>query len=270
MSAYLNQRDLLFIVETLRPGSVHPEQVARRLQGDETRLETMLDEPRLFQSIMQQKELLPQISPWLFFTLLLRQARRDLERETFTVEQRGRQNVVLFDSDRVVGLLAQKSIRDYLTTMLASFTRLEQMTVLVEVRPGAWRGYRTHELDIEGMIRYSQTLDEAFRFAPYKRIAEVCLFLTGMFPEYLSGQSRYPLSGQLRPRMRSQLCQKLEDYEAYGRVFYRLAAEHELARREGLDEVLLTLSEHFILAEKALTFLMSRYLQFTRYSLFDW
>lgn len=49
MSAYLHQRDLLFIVETLMPGSAHPEQAAGRLQGDKTGLETMLDEPRLFQ-----------------------------------------------------------------------------------------------------------------------------------------------------------------------------------------------------------------------------
>jgi hypothetical protein len=269
MSAYLHQRDLLFIVETLMPGSAQPEQAAGRLQGNETRLETMLDEPRLFQRIMQQKELRPQVSPWLFFTLLLRQARRDLEREAFTVEQRGRQKVVLFDADRVVQLLAQKPIRDYLATMLASFTRLERMTVLVEVRPGAWRGYRTHELDIEGMIRYSQTLDAAFRFAPHKRIAEVCLLLTGMFPEYLNGQTRYPQSGQLRPRRRGQVVQTMEEYEAYGRAFYRLAAEHELARRQGVDKTLLTLSEQFILAEKVLTFLMNRYLQFTRYTLFD-
>ncbi len=143
------------------------------------------------------------------------------------------------------------------------------MTVLVEVRPGAWRGYRTHELDTEGMIRYSQTLDEAFRFAPHKRIAEVCLLLTGMFPEYLNSQTRYPQSGQLRPRRRGQVVQTIEEYESCGRAFYRLAAEHELAKREGLDETLLTLSERFILAEKVLTFLMNRYLQFTRYTLFD-
>lgn len=268
MSIYLNPHDLLFIVETLWPGSVQPEQVAGRLQGDDTRLETLLDEPRLFQRLMQQKELLPQISPWLFFTLLLRQTRRDLEREAFTVEQRGRQKVVLFDADRVVELLARKPIRDYLATMLASFTRLEHLTVLVEVRPGTWRGYRTHELDIEGMIRYSQTLDEAFRFAPYKRIAEVCLLLTGMFPEYLNDQTRYPASGQLRSR-RGQVVQTMEAYEAYGQAFYRLAAEHELARREGVEETLLILSEQFILAKKVLTFLMNRYLQFTRYTLFE-
>jgi hypothetical protein len=61
----------------------------------------------------------------------------------------------------------------------------------------------------------------------------------------------------------------LEEYEAHGRAFYRLAAEHETARREGLDEVLAILSENFVLAEKPLTFVANRYLQFVRHKLFD-
>lgn len=64
------------------------------------------------------------------------------------------------------------------------------------------------------------------------------------------------------------MVQTIQEYESYGRAFYRLAAEHELGKREGLAETLLTLSEQFILAEKVLTFLMNRYLQFTRYTLF--
>jgi hypothetical protein len=87
-------------------------------------------------------------------------------------------------ADRVVQLLAQEPVRGYLATVLASFTRVESVTVLTELRPGTWRAYRTNELNVEGMMRYSQTLDEAFRFAPYKRIGDVCLFLTGVFPEY--------------------------------------------------------------------------------------
>jgi hypothetical protein len=217
---------------------------------------------------MREENILLQISPWLFFAVLLQQAWRDLEREAFTIEQRGRQKVVLFDADRVFQLLAQKRMRDYLATMLASFTRTESVTVLAEVRPGAWRGYRTHELDIEGMMRYSQTLDEAFRFAPYKRIADACLFLVGIFPEYINGRYRYPLSRQIRPRMRGRFLQKVEDYEAYGQAFYQMAAEHKLAAEERLDELLTTLSENFILAKKPLTFLAQRYLQFTRHSLF--
>jgi hypothetical protein len=268
MRRRLKRRDALFIVETLMPGRADRERVADRLAEDGGGLETMLDEDQLFQRLLREEDVLLQMSPWLFFTVLLRRAWHDLEREAFTVEQRGRQKVVLFDADRVVQLLAQEPVRDYLATVLASFTRVESVTVLAELRPGTWRAYRTNELNVEGMMRYSQTLDEAFRFAPYKRIGDVCLFLTGMFPEYINGQHRYPSSGRLRPRMRGRVVQKVEDYEAYGRAFYQMAAEHELARRERLEEVLITLSENFILAKKPLAFVANRYLQFARHTLF--
>jgi hypothetical protein len=268
MSGKLDRRDALFIVDTLMPLKANREQMADRLVADETRLDSMLDDNRLFDRLMKDENILLQISPWLFFSVLLRRAWRDLEREAFTVEQRDRQKVVLFDADRVAQLLAQEPVRDYLANMLASFIRIENVTVLAEIRPGAWRAYRTNELNVEGMLRYSQTLDHAFRFAPYKRIADACLFLAGMFPEYINGQHRYPLSGQVRPRMRSRLCQTLEDYEAYGRAFYQKAAEHELAKRQELDQVLTTLSQNFILAEKPLAFLTNRYLQFARHALF--
>ena len=68
--------------------------------------------------------------------------------------------------------------------------------------------------------------------------------------------------------MRGRLVQKAEDYEAYGQAFYRMAAEHEVASREGLADVLITLSEDFILAEKPLAFIANRYLQFSRHTLF--
>jgi hypothetical protein len=264
----LNRHDLLYIADTLMP-ETDREQAADRLQAGDSRLDEMLDDLRLFRRLMGEENILLRVSPWLFFTVLLRRAWRDLDRETFTVEQRNRQKIVLFDADRVVYLLAQGPVRDYLATMLTSFTRVESVTVLVETSRGNWRGYRTNELDVEGMVRYSQTLDERLRFAPYKRIGDVCLFLTGMFPEYINGRYRYPASGRVRPHMRSRLCQQMEDYEAYGQSFYQQAADHELARQEGLAEVLLELAENFILAEKSVAFLASRYLQFARHTLFE-
>jgi hypothetical protein len=269
MKNRLNRHDALFLVETLMPGRADRETIAERLRaGDYSHLETLLDDDRLFQRLMREENVLLQVSPWFFFTALLRRAWRDLEQEAFTVEKRGRQKLVLFDADRVVHLLAQEPVRDYLATMLASFTRVEHMTVLTEVRPGTWRAYRTNELNIEGMMRYSRTLDEPFRFTPYKRIGDACLFLTGMFPEYINGQYRYPVSGQVRPRMRGRIVQKIEDFEAYGRAFYQKAAEHDVARREGQEGVLSILSENFILAEKPLAFIAARYLQFARHTLF--
>jgi hypothetical protein len=265
----LVDRDLLFIIDTLMPRTVDADEKAAQIRGDDELVEAMLDDDRLFQRFMADEEILVHISPWLFFAVLLRRARRDLEAEAFTLERRARQKVLLFDTEQVIELLEQESVRDYLATMLSSFTRVESVTVPVRVRKGIWRKYRTNDLDVEGLMRYCQTLDEEFHFGPFKRIADVCLFLSSLFPEHLESQHRYPLSGKLRPGIRGRTIRSREDYETHGRAFYRLAAEHERAKIEGLDQVLATLSENFILAEKPLSFLAQRYLGFARHRLFD-
>jgi hypothetical protein len=89
-----------------------------------------------------------------------------------------------------------------------------------------------------------------------------------VFPRAIESKYRYPMSGEIRPRARSRTVVSREDYEAHGRAFYRLAAEHEAAQVEGLDEVLETLSEDFILAEKALSFVADRYLGLIKTELF--
>ena len=265
----LVQRDLRFLVETLMPGYRNQEEAVSLLATEDEMIGRMLDEDRLFERVTGEDEILVRISPWLFFTVLLRRARRDLEREAFTVEQRARQKVVLFDADQVTDLLASEEVLDYLASMLASFTRVHSVTVRYRVRQGIWRRYRTSELDVDGMVRVTGRMDEPLRYGAYKRIGDVCLFLSGMFPEHIENQHRYAFSGQVRPGARGRMVVTREDYERHGAAFYRMAAEHEAAGTEGLEEVLETLSEHFILAEKPLHFLANRYLQLTKGRLFD-
>ncbi len=265
----LVRRDLRFLVETLMPGYRDPEEAVSLLATDDAMIGRMLDEDRLFERVTGEDEILVRISPWLFFTILLRRARGDLEQEAFTVEERARQKVVLFDTDRVTDLLAEEALLDYLASMLASFTRVHSVTVRYRVRQGIWRRYRTSELDVDGMIRAAERMDEPLRYGAYRRIGDVCLFMSGMFPEYIEYQHRYPFSGQVRPAARGRVVVTREDYERHGAAFYRMAAEHEAARTEGLDEVLESLSEHFILAEKPLHFLANRYLQLRKGTLFD-
>jgi hypothetical protein len=143
------------------------------------------------------------------------------------------------------------------------------VTIPVRVRQGLWRRYRTNELDVDSMMRYCQAVEEEHRFSVYRRIGDACLFMSSMFPEHIESQYRYASSRQVRPGSRGRVVASLEEYEEHGRAFYRLAAEHETARAEGLDEVLATLSQHFVLAEKPLTFVANRYLLFTRHKLFD-
>jgi hypothetical protein len=269
MSLRLLRHDLRFLVETLLPGYRDREEAIDLLAGDSAMIGSMLDDERLFRRVMADEEVLVHASPWLFFTVLLRRGRRELERESFTVEERARQKIVLFDVDRVSELLADDAVLDYLAAMLASFTRIEIVTVRYRVREGLWRRFRVSELDVDGMVRYAQSVEAPRRYAAYRRVGDVCLFTSGMFPEYIEARRRYPASGQARPGARGRFCVTLEDHERHGRAFYRLAAEEDAARGEGLSAVLSALSEGFVLAEKPLRFLSNRYLQFSKHRLFD-
>lgn len=261
--------DLCFVVETLIPERGDPEHVVSLLQEDGPLLAAMLQDDRLFQQLMTEQEIFLSVSPEFFFQVLLLRTRRDLEQEIYTVEHRDRQKVILFDASRVVDLLARPEVCDYLATMLASFTRINSVTIPIRVRPGIWRRFRVNDLDVDSLLRYAQLLAEEHRFGIYKRIADVCLFLIGVFPEFIETRQHYPHSGQPRPRLKSSLVHSPEDYETYGHNFYRLAAQHRQAQAQALDRVLMTLSDQFTLATKPLAFLSTRYLAMRKRSLFD-
>jgi hypothetical protein len=272
MSANLEkwaQRDLQFIVKTLIPERGDPEHLVDLIQDDQELLEAMLQDERLFQRLVRDDQVFISVSPQFFFRVLLLRARRDLEQELYTIEHRQMQKVVLFDAGRVVDLMADPVVCDYLAAMLASYTRVNSVTVPIRVRPGIWRRIRVNDLDVDSLVRYAQLLDEEVRFATYQRIGDACLFLTSIFPEYIEARRAYPQSKQPRPRLKGSLLHSLEDYEAYGRTFYHLAAKHKQARPNGLDRVLATLSEQFILAEKPLAFLAERYLSLRKHHLFE-
>jgi hypothetical protein len=242
----------------------------RAIRGDQRLLKAMLDDERVFQRLLpiDDEDALMAVSPLLLFTVLLRRARQDMAAEDYTWERRHMQNVVIFDTRRVVELIQQDENLEYLAQLLASFTRVESVTVRVRVRDRLWRKYRTSSLDVEGLIARCQTLGPDARFDCYRRVADACLFLCGMFPEYIERRFRYPLSKQIRPQMRSRVVRSREDFEAQGRAFYALAAEQVQAKQAGLDEVLSKLSEGFVLAEKPLAHLAERYLGWSRHELF--
>ncbi|MGQ9584420.1 MAG: hypothetical protein ACUVXG_03360 [Anaerolineae bacterium] len=268
MTAPFSESDVLFLIETLMPGRPDAERLAKAIQDDPTYLEAMLGDDRVFQRLMSDEEALLKVSPRFFFDILLRKAARDLREMTHTMEIRNLQRVAVFDTQQVVKLLEQASIRQYLAEMLASFVRTESITIPIRVRKGVWRKLRFSDLDVDSLSQYAQALDEELRFRPYKRIADVCLFLVGMFPEYVEAQYRYPYTRTLRRGPLGRLPRSLEDYEREGSQFYSLAAEHETARALDLQEVLSILAEKFTLAEKPLAHLSQHYLQLRRHAIF--
>ncbi|MGQ9628993.1 MAG: hypothetical protein ACUVXI_01605 [bacterium] len=261
-------RDLLFMVETLIPERGDKEHVAEIIRGDEGIIEGMLGDERLLKRLMGDEEVFLKVSPRLLFTVLLKRVRADLEGESYTVERRRRESVAVFDTSRVAELLDRTQIRDYIADMLSSFTRIESFSVPIRVRRGVWYKYKFSDFDVDSLMRYCQNIDEVHRFPFYKRIADVCLFVLGVFPEYVESSRRYPFGEEMRYKLRGLSRRSVEDYEEEGKRFYDLAAKHDFARARGIGRVLSEMSEKFALVEKALNLMSFRYLQFTKHKLF--
>ena len=123
-----------------------------------------------------------EISPALYFEVLLRRAAKDMEVATHTLERTGSQSIPVFDTDEVVELLALPGVLLYLSQMLASFTRISSQVTSVRVRRGIRRRVRHNDLDIDSLMGRLGSAGEEQRFELYRRIADVCLFLSGIFP----------------------------------------------------------------------------------------
>jgi hypothetical protein len=269
LTAEFSEGDILFLVET----------VDRELLS---KVDTIKDDPdiiggmveheasRLFQRIMLMSEetIMATITPRFLFEVLLRTARRELESQAYTVERTATQRIPVFDTPEVARFLNNKVVLKYLADMLTSFTRIDSFALPVRVRKGVWRKIRFNDMDVDSLGRFCQAVDEEYRFGFYKRIADLCLFILGMFPEYVTMDYRYPSSGEARPKLFGRLRRSAEEYEEEGRRFYKLAGQHRDAAVLDLAEVLYQLHEKFNLAKKPLNYISEHFLQFRKEKLF--
>ena len=264
-----SKSDILFLVETVDPTLLSKIDT---IEDDPDIIEGMMESEarKLFQRIMLMSEetVTTTITPRFLFEVLLRTAQINLESQAYTVEWTATEKIPVFDSPEVVRFISDKMVLKYLSDMLTSFTRMESFTLPVRVRKGVWRKIRFNDMDIDSLLRFCQAVDEEHRFSFYKRIADLCLFILGMFPEYVTTDFRYPVSGEARPKLFGRLRRSPEDYEEEGRRFYKLAGEHRDAVVLDLTEVLYQLHEKFYLAKKPLNFISEHFLQFRKEKLF--
>jgi hypothetical protein len=217
---------------------------------------------------MLDDEIFLKISPNLFFEMLLRKAAKELSRFSYTLEKTRTMSIPVFDSRELVELLHQQSLVIYLADMLSSFTKIESYTVSFRIRKGIWQKIRFNNMDIDSLIRFCEASEEEYRLGLYKRIADICLFVLGIFPDYAERSYRYPLSGEIRPQIPGRTKLSPEEYEKKGRQFYRLAAEHKAVVESELSGVFWVLHENFQKAKKPLNFIAEYYLTTKRNTLF--
>lgn len=263
---HFTSADIDFLISSAQPEMSDRNRFRRLLMEDERFRDSTLSEERVFRDLVSKEENFVRISPRLYFEILLRHVKKKLEMAGHTIEAAGVHKVAVFDVGEVKSLLSREDALLYLADMLNSFTRISSYTVSYRVKSGIWRKIRFNDMDLDSLISMYEYSDDEQRFGFLKRIADICLFLPAMFPEYVSYSYRYPHSGQLRPSIPGTFRKDAEEYGEIGRKFYRLAAEHPFS--EGLGRVLLLLHESFQAAQKPINYLSERYLSYNRQNLF--
>ena len=266
--------DLDFLVSIVVPGLSNALSVREAIRNDPAYRKAIVSDERVFSQVINDKESFLKISPSLYFEVLLRRAQKDLISSSYTIEREGRGNIPVFDTGKVAGFLDTPNMLEYLANMLASFTRIRSFVVPVRVRKGIRRRGRYNDMDVDSLIDFAARVDESERFSYYKRIGDVCLFLTGLFRDSTYSQKShvgsnfqsgtYPRTTFVRKSRRS-----VEEYESEGRRFYRLAEEHPTASVLELTDVFSVLRDEFSAARKPLAFLSARYLHSRPNKLFD-
>jgi len=254
--------DLRFVAETVGWAGADPREVPAVLGARGGLLDVMLDDDRLVERILGDEETLLRISPRLVFTVLLRRVIRDLEKRPYTLERTTAETVAVFDASQVRRFVAEPAIWTYLVSMLTSFVRSE--TVMLWVRRGehyARRRFSTTSL--EDMLDLAGHVGEDEAPMIFRRIADIALFQSGIFPESLRGARRSPRGVAVRT---NAVPATLATYEEHGRRFYRLAAQPPA----GPDSRVLTaLADEFPRARKSLEILSDRYLRWTSIRWFE-
>jgi hypothetical protein len=156
----LAQGDLRFLLERFpAPGQTY-EAIAANLKLLPSTLESMLDSDYVFQQILDRRELLLDVSPFLLFNVLLRRSLGKLR----TPQERKAVN--------------------YMANVLALFARTDR---LYRVQPDdpETKAY------IVDMLSEAAGVDSARQFCIYAHIGNFTLFLTGVFPGWIEHRHRY-------------------------------------------------------------------------------
>ena len=242
--------------------------VTSHVRPDPAGIEAALADPALFRAVFHQPGRDPflQGSPFLVFAVLVHRASRDLNQASFVEEWVGpRQRVPVFDVTRLRDFGAHPLRRFFLTELLASYTHVASGSVMVQTSRG-WRRRRFSELDPVRLIELAELLPEAERPSVYRRLGDLSLFLTGVFPDYAAerlvvDRERRQLERAMDAgdRERADRRDGVWLLEQVGRRAYRIA--HRSAERgTAMAGVLGEVSENFAAARRMLNFLTDRYL----------
>ena len=256
---HFSESDLRFLVETIATNRRDYDHIVSLLRGKEDLIEPMLDDPKLTERLFRDEEALVRVTPFMLFSVLLRRLRSELKNEAYVLDlDKDGKRLPVFEGPAVAETLSDQQTLDYLAAMLSSFTRTNSGIIYWKER-SAWHKRRFSDIDLDDMVELTRIIDPEMRPALFQRIADLALFLSGIFPEHsahFSGPRKTMFSAK----------HTLKDYEQAGKRFYTLASRE--TDQTHWKPVLGTLAEKFSLARLALNSLSDRYVKTLRMQYF--
>lgn len=251
------------------------DELLTRLCAEPAYLEAVLGQPTVFAALFGsgERDALLRASPFLVFAVLVHRATQDLSRARFVEEWVGPgRRVPMFEVAGLRDFAAESLRRLFLAELLASYTHVASGSLWLQTARG-WRRRRFSELDPMRLIELLQLLPETERPHLYRRLGDLALFLTGVFPDYAGGRLlpsraqqrlRRALAqgevGQLGPLGSEESSDGIWLLEQLGRRSYHLAWRATATIGGERPALLGDVAEGFGQARRLLNFLTDRYL----------
>src|SRR5215467_14607780 len=204
-ASHLTEADLRLLASVAGPpadggqrgGVAGPAADASWLRRDPAALLQLLEHPGVLRAVLGQGDAAAgwaaPASPFLVFAVFVQRAAAELASMDYVPERTGpRQRVPVFDAPALRDFLAAPARRLFLAELLASFTRVASGRYRARVG-GRMRTRRFSELDPVRLAGLLEAVPRAERPGVYRRLGDVTLFLTGVFPDYAAAHALGPV-----------------------------------------------------------------------------
>jgi hypothetical protein len=274
---HLSDDDLTLLARVAPDAGVDPD-----VRSDAGALLRVLAHRAAFESIFKsphEEALLP-ASPFLTFALLLHRGWAELQGAHHVDEWVGpRRRLPVLGGDDLRAFLAAPERRLFLTELLASYTRVTSGSTWVRT-PRGWRRRRFSELDPVRLASMLEVVPDEQLPGVYRRLGDLALFLTGVFPDHTEMHGLGPLDEERLLRMSGLPVKREPDsrsagssggvrvLERLGKRWYRLASRTVRGPLTGTMSVVAEVADQFGVARRTLNYLTDRYLFLRRASWF--